>query len=404
LKGKIPLHYAAREGRVDMINLLLRLDPFTASIKSKKEKLALHFACGEGHFDVVKALLRAHPAGASTISLKGKLPLHFAARWGHLPVAQHLLHVYPYAVQVADWEGCLPLHDAAREGQAVMSQYLIEKWPDALKAASLRGEIPLFTAVRSGNLSFVVCLLKLWHEGGKYVLQNVAESDSVNDWDWNILELCLRGAESNFTGCSMVNKKCLCVCELHSNCSTQFDKVKTKADRKREIVSLSLSKKRLRANADVFTECSCQFLPVHAALRADVKSSVLKVVFKRSGQDLTVTDSNGDLPIHVAVSNMTDKESILLFLDKVLYKFPESAKILDANHRLPIHRALEKKANFEFIKALVEVFPQSAIEAYKPLNSETLPKTPILLAVENDCDLNTIYFLLQRDPTFVSQW
>lgn len=401
-KGKIPLHYAAREGRTEMVQCLLRADPKTASIRSKKDKLALHFACGEGHLDVVRALLSVNPDGASVPSAKGKLPLHFAARWGHVPVAQHLIYLFPEGVRVPDWDGSLPLHDAAREGQTVMSQFLIDKWPGALQMTSLRGEIPLFSAVRSGNLSLVVCLIKAWHKGGKYILQNLTDTDSVQDWDWTIVELCLRGAESNFIGCTMLNIKCLCECD-HS-----CDQLSTKAFttccvKKRSLVSMSLSKKRLRAKEEVTSECTCPFFPVHAALRADTNVRVLRVVLEKSGQDLMHSNCVGALPIHVAVSNVTNKESVEFCLDEILKPHPEAAKVRDHSNRLPLHRALESKADFSFIKALVDIYPQSIVEPYQPNTPNATKTSPIALALERDCDLSTIYFLLQSDPSFVNQ-
>ena len=416
-KGKIPLHYAAREGRTEMVHLLLRADPTTASIRSKKDKLALHFACGEGHLEVVRALLSADPNGASLPSKKGKLPLHFAARWGHIPVAQHLLHFFPQAVTVPDWDGSLPLHDAAREGQCVMSQFLIDKWPEALQTTSLRGEIPLFSAVRSGNLSLVVCFLKAWYKGGTQILKNLTESDSVEDWDWNIVELCLRGAEGNFMGCPMLNLKTTCEA-CHQSCDQEvtLEKCCSKirsldqevtvgrcCGKKRALSSLSLSKKRLRAKEETETDCLCAFFPIHAALRADVNARILRVVLDKSGQDLTRSDCVGALPIHVAVTNMTDKESIQLCLDEILTPHPEATKVRDKANRLPLHRALECNADFAFVKALVETYPKSVLESYQTSEPKSDRKSPLVLAIERDCDLSTIFFLLQSDPSFLKQ-
>jgi ankyrin repeat protein len=78
MKGKTPLHIAAREGHVDFVEMLLRLNPSTAQISTKKLKLPLHFAAGEGLADVCKQLLRVFPQGATQRSTKGKLPLHLA--------------------------------------------------------------------------------------------------------------------------------------------------------------------------------------------------------------------------------------------------------------------------------------------------------------------------------------
>lgn len=206
-KGKIPLHFAAREGRSDMVAYFLRATPETAKIASKKKKLALHFAAGDGHIDVVRQLLRVYPEGASLPSKKGKLPLHFAARWEHMQIASDLLFVHPEGVRCVDWDGSLPLHDAAREGQLVMSKFLIERYPNGLSIANIRGETPLFPAVRSGNVNLVILYLQGWALGGKHLLRAVSEDDNFHEWDWDIVELCLRGAVDNFSECALVEGK-----------------------------------------------------------------------------------------------------------------------------------------------------------------------------------------------------
>ena len=78
VKGKTPLHVAAREGHADFVSMLLQLNPAAAQVATQKLKLPLHFAAGEGLTDICCQLLRAYPEGAALKSQKGKLPLHLA--------------------------------------------------------------------------------------------------------------------------------------------------------------------------------------------------------------------------------------------------------------------------------------------------------------------------------------
>ena len=191
-KGKLPLHYAAREGKTAVVHFLLSVAPQTAAMASGKDKLALHFAAGEGHFDVVQALLRVYPQGACLPSAKGKLPLHFCSRWGHQNVAMELLRYYPDAIRALDWEGSLPLHEACREGQETMARFLMDRLPEALATANLRNEIPLFPAVRVTSLELVLDLLQAWPAGAKHVLQNVTQDDRIATWNPAVVEALLR--------------------------------------------------------------------------------------------------------------------------------------------------------------------------------------------------------------------
>ena len=201
-KGKIPLHYAAREGRTEMVSFLLRLVPLCASTLTKKGKLALHFASGEGHTEVVRDLLRVYPAGAILPSKKGKIALHFAARWGHVDIARDLCRIYPACIHTLDYDGSNPLHDATREGQFEMAKFLVERYPPVMHKSNIRGEIPLFAAIRSGNVPLCAFLIRSWPESGKQVLQVISDPDDVSSWKPAVLNLCLRGAVSNFTDMS----------------------------------------------------------------------------------------------------------------------------------------------------------------------------------------------------------
>lgn len=187
-----------------MVDFMVRCQPHTAAITTKKGKLPLHFAAGDGHASIVKILLSVFPGGASMASAKGKIPLHFAARWGHLKIAQDLLDVYPESVSTLDWEGSLPLHDAAREGQFEMSRFLLDRFPLALAKANLRGEIPLFPAVMSRNSDLIILFVQAWPIGGKHVLMNVSADDNIKGWKWDIVELLLRGAVGNLSGCRLL--------------------------------------------------------------------------------------------------------------------------------------------------------------------------------------------------------
>lgn len=200
LKGKIPLHYAAREGRTAVVHFFLQVAPTTAAMASVKDKLALHFAAGEGHLDVVRALLSVYPQGASLPSAKGKLPLHFCARWGYQEVATELLRHYPDAIRALDWEGSLPLHEACREGQGQMARFLVDRFPEALATVNIRNELPLVRAVHANSLELVLFLLQAWPEGARHVLQHVTVDDRIASWSPGIVEALLRATVDCWDG------------------------------------------------------------------------------------------------------------------------------------------------------------------------------------------------------------
>jgi Ankyrin repeats (3 copies) len=439
-----------------MVQFLLQVNPYTASIPSKKQKLALHFAAGDGHIQVVRALLRVNPEGASAPSKKGKIPLHFAARWGHMKVAQDLLYVYPAGVSCLDWEGSLPLHDAARDGQTIMAQFLLERHPQGLSTANLRGEIPLFPAVRSGNVALVICLLKAWPMGGKHILQHVNADDNIREWDESIVELCLRGAVGNFNNCTILDGplkplvgslslnayksspnhkphlKCPSRSEYILLCSPLQDSMADNSTSpiqdnrpKSPLVEERESKKRSqsqirsttkRSKPDSVSEtpdfpccygthrlCGCEFYHLHAALSSGASASVLQVVMERFGeQQLRLSDCQGQLPIHIAMANTKTDDAINVVLDQVLRPFPEAATIRDMKARLPLHVGLHAKADFRLVNALLELHPLSKVEICDTRDARYANKAPLWMATGCDCDLSTVYSLLLGDPTVLN--
>jgi ankyrin repeat protein len=400
-KGKIPLHFAAREGRIEMVRFLLSLDPVMVTLPSKKNKLALHFAAGEGHQTIVSELLDLYPQGALTRSSKGKLPLHLAARWGHLKVAKALLSLYPDSIRGLDSEGSLPLHDAAREGQVTMVQYLFRIYPRGLMTANIRNEIPLFPAVRSGNLDLVIVLIQAWPAGGKFVLRHACVDDNVQYWSGEILELLLRGAMGNLANCALLDGReapalCCGDCVVHSGGdesddseSSNYSLVSEDSGSKQPDKStLDRPKKRIRRRRK-----PGEFLPLHSALACGANSHVLEHVLDKYSDQVMQPDCYGRLPLHMAMARCRGEEKKSLLLEKLLKPHPEAAMAKDCNDLLPLHVGLQNKAEFGLIQPLLELNPSSGF---------TPQGLPLRMAMAHDCDLSTVYMLLRGDPCALS--
>lgn len=461
-KGKIPLHYAAREGRLEVVQFFLQAAPYTASIASNKQKLALHFAAGDGHVEVAKLLLQTFPQGASMASSKGKIPLHFAARWGHLQIAADLLYVHPSGVQTLDWECATPLHDAAREGQFEMGRYLIGLYPDALRSANIRSEIPLFPAVRSGNVDLVVEMIQVWPAGGAHVLKSLSVDDDIASWEWTILELLLRGAVGNFEGCATLEGRETSSALLPPDApvipalpdGTRVKKGKKKPslfpDTPRdspvpdtdEVAPVKLSspecvkddgkrqcstslegsmqlQKRLRVEGSPKEGIDCEqpstepvddisddkvsavskFLPLHAALQVGAPVHFVEYVYRKTPGDARKPNGAGLYPLHLALGSWLNKATTQ-FVEQLVGDYPEAVSVRDRQNRLPLHLAISATADVRLIDVLLQAYPPAGIDCCGS-NDAWRNASPIELACHNDCDLNTVFTLLRVDPNFI---
>mmetsp|Transcript_8469 Transcript_8469/g.10862 ORF Transcript_8469/g.10862 Transcript_8469/m.10862 type:complete len:550 (-) Transcript_8469:222-1871(-) len=369
-KGKLPIHYAAREGRLEVVELLLRTDPSCARIQSKKQKLPLHFSACDGHRAVSLALLRAFPKSAAMKTQKGRLALHFASRWGHNKLVKDLLAIFPDASKCIDWEGCLPIHDAAREGQHETVRILLKEYPKGVRQTNLRGEIPLFAAARSLNVACVEELVRVWPEGGQAVVSNLRRADGVNEWDWSILELCLRGAVNvmpNLDRSSYLrqSKRARLNCEEEGS----HEKSTTTEDDK--------------------------FLALHASLRSNSSFSLIQRVLEYYANQIFETDECDNTPLHLATlyrNKHEEKEAVFRY---ILERNPKATFIRNLQGRLPLHSALFANCGASVVHSLIKANEKS-VHDFKSMSDR-----PACLAMQCGCDLEVQYMLIRADPSVV---
>jgi ankyrin repeat protein len=125
------LNAAAGRGVADMVRMVLEKDPSGIDNQDKWGLAPLHYACRNGHLDVVEELLKAG-ANVNAVENYGFTPLHEAAENGRLAVAQTLIEggadpgmalnrsFSPYRA------GDTPLDVARKAGQAELVEYLRE--------------------------------------------------------------------------------------------------------------------------------------------------------------------------------------------------------------------------------------------------------------------------------------
>ena len=87
-KGRKPLYYAAKKGKLEVVQVLVSKG---ANVNDRDEKgeTALFIACVKGHNDVVKFLVE-RGADVNTKTEKGKTPLEMAKKGGHKEIIQML--------------------------------------------------------------------------------------------------------------------------------------------------------------------------------------------------------------------------------------------------------------------------------------------------------------------------
>mmetsp|Transcript_33904 Transcript_33904/g.64797 ORF Transcript_33904/g.64797 Transcript_33904/m.64797 type:complete len:179 (-) Transcript_33904:459-995(-) len=118
--GYTPLHYAAREGQLECVNLLIERGANVDSKTRAGGATALHRAAYMGHTEIIKSLLRSG-ADPNSQDSDGETPLHKASSRGHASAVQELLAAGPSASEVYNRKQQRPADCAVGEAAQIFA-------------------------------------------------------------------------------------------------------------------------------------------------------------------------------------------------------------------------------------------------------------------------------------------
>ncbi|CAG9989711.1 unnamed protein product, partial [Clonostachys byssicola] len=159
IKSLTPLSIAARDGRGDILQLLLQQPSVLIDHEDINGRTALWHACRNGHKDVVELLLATGEAGINKEDSEGRTPLSKAVENGHLAVVSQLLATGKARPDTRCNDGRTPLSYAAISGDIqIVKQLLTIKGLD-LESTDIWRETPLHYASINGHAAIVSSLL-----------------------------------------------------------------------------------------------------------------------------------------------------------------------------------------------------------------------------------------------------
>uniref|UniRef100_A0A3P8V1Z1 Ankyrin 1 n=1 Tax=Cynoglossus semilaevis TaxID=244447 RepID=A0A3P8V1Z1_CYNSE len=264
-----PLHCAARNGHVRIIEILLEHGaPIQA--KTKNGLSPIHMAAQGDHMDCVKQLLQFN-AEIDDITLDHLTPLHVAAHCGHHRMAKVLLDKGAKANARA-LNGFTPLHIACKKNH-MRSMDLLLKHSASLEAVTESGLTPLHVAAFMGHLNIV-----------KHLLQRGASPNASNVVSTG---LCSK-AHTNYCFCLIPSP--------HLSSVVQDDQTPLHCAARmghRELVKLLLEHK---ASPDSATTAG--HTPLHIAAR-EGHVHTIRILLDAGAQQIKMT-KKGFTPLHVA--------------------------------------------------------------------------------------------------------
>lgn len=177
-KGKTPLHWAAKNGHMDIVEYLIQQQGLDADEQDNEGKTPLHYAVLEDHEEIVNFLTPVH-ADVNMQDSKGNTPLHLTCSFfGRKYINTVKLLIGKGAnIDTENYAGERPLHKAAYEGYKEIVECLVKEGAD-VNAKDNKGETSLHMAAKEGHQDIV-----------KFLVANGAEVNAKNKFGKTPLDL-----------------------------------------------------------------------------------------------------------------------------------------------------------------------------------------------------------------------
>ncbi|CAG8890062.1 unnamed protein product [Penicillium egyptiacum] len=160
--GTSMLHVVSRYQLIGLLRVILqRVDQDGTYIDGRDNsgRTPLSWAAGNGHVTVVKLLLDTGKADASAKDKLGRTPLWLAAEKCYAPIVKLLLDTGKADINAKDKNGRTQLIWGARKGYVAMVKLLLETGKADVNAKDNNGQTPLTWASRNGHTATVQLLL-----------------------------------------------------------------------------------------------------------------------------------------------------------------------------------------------------------------------------------------------------
>ncbi|CAL9168900.1 unnamed protein product [Musa hybrid cultivar] len=159
--GQTALHLAVlRSYRSEITRMLLQQRGSLTRKGDAAERVPLHFAAARGDLEMVRLLLENDASTAYLQDNGGATAIHVAASFGYVNVIKHLIETCPGCVEVMDGEGSNFFHVAIskRREQVVRFVAKLPRPSDLLNEPDSAGNTPLHRAIMSRDMAIIQML------------------------------------------------------------------------------------------------------------------------------------------------------------------------------------------------------------------------------------------------------
>ncbi|XP_074654309.1 uncharacterized protein LOC141908254 [Tubulanus polymorphus] len=170
--GATCVHYAARVGKIDVLQYLIEDCEFSGARRSLIGATPAHDASATGQLNALQWLLQYTVCSIEDRDETGATCLHLAARFGHLNIVKWLTNEAGVNVMDKTSTGAIPLHFAAAKGDLESVKVLIQKSPRSVDVQMKNGVTVCYLACQEGHLDVV-----------KYLVLETGASENIKAFD-----------------------------------------------------------------------------------------------------------------------------------------------------------------------------------------------------------------------------
>ena len=342
-----PLHWACgnKNMKANVIQLLIEAAPDSVSWANFEGCFPIHYLClccgkdrnEKAAMEILRLLLDVHPESIRYNTDAGELPLHYAALGRSPEFCQPLIESYPESLQISTDYGDLPLHFACRQNILPTVKYLYNMYPDAINhATTSSGHYPIHDAVLGGGL--LNCNKTASIDIVKFLLQLPGVKEQKFEGTKSLLHFaCIQSYKLSTieAGIQIIGA----IYDADPK-AIDDDSITASVHRWREEIQAFINgemvyARQARDRRVMMTPDENGQLPLHRALRNNVRLGSFKLLTEGNPSAARNVDNNGSLPLHLACEYHDSPRVIEHLIDFC----PTTLRHIDIDHNTVLHYA-----------------------------------------------------------------